>query len=144
MMLYHTLAPSNGLLVHGFAFRKESLLLLIVLSIGVLFLLFWTVLLYKTFQLPPQSKVLSDLEAAFTRNQLLSDAAAFIATVIGLAFLLYWYGFQGDQIPPQDEKIVVLGIVLFGSAPYLFGKIFNGMKLLKIKQDEKAKEKTNL
>lgn len=135
MMLYSTLAPSNGLLVNGFAFRKESLLLLIVLSIGVLFLLFWTVLLYKTFQLPAQSKVLTDLEAALTRNQLLSDAAAFIATVIGLAFLTYWYGFQEDQLPPQDEKIVVLGIVLFGSAPYLFGKIFYGLKAQKQKNN---------
>jgi hypothetical protein len=137
MMLNYNLSPAKVLLLNGFPIRKESLLLLIVLSIGVLFLLFWTVLLYKTFQLPAQSKVLSDLDAAFTRNRLLSDAAAFIATIIGLAFLTYWYGFQGDQLPSQDEKILVLGIVLFGSAPYLISKLFSGIKQLKVNRNKK-------
>jgi len=122
--------------------KKETLLVFIVLLIGLLFLLFWTLLLYRAFRKPSQSKVLEDIEDLISSNQFLTDIAACLSTFIGTAFVVYWYGFLEEEAPPIAAKLMVLGIVLFGSAPFLFSKIFIRMKALKVKRDIKNDSNT--
>jgi hypothetical protein len=137
MTLPNLLTPLLAVPLEMINHKKETLLLFIVLLIGLLFLLFWTVLLHKAFRKPTQSKVLEDLEELVLRNQLLTDLAACLSTFIGTAFVIYWYGFLEEEVPAPAAKLMVLGIVLFGSGPYLFSKIFLRMKAQKIKRDQK-------